>query len=119
MESGLVSNMLNFLKEEKVKMKLQKTSDLEFWLESPDGFVTVRFVVDEGAHEILYDVFSPKYDVHLKVETLRDVERLDLIAEEEGKWEYERSIEGFWLILDRVKLWAHENNFEIREKEMI
>ncbi len=119
METGLVSNLLKFLKEEKIKMKLQKTSDSEFWLESPDGFMTVKFIVDESAHEILYDVFSPKYDIHLKEETLRDVEKLDIIAEETGEWEYEKSIEGFWLILDCVKLWARKNKFEIKEKEMI
>ncbi len=119
METGLVSNLVNFLKEEKIKMKLQKTSDSEFWLESPDGFMTVKFVTDESAHEILYDVFSPKYDVHLKEETLRDVERLDLIAEETGKWQYEKSIENFWLILDCVKLWARKNGFRVKEKRLI
>jgi hypothetical protein len=119
METGLVSNLLNFLKEEKIKMKLQKTSDSEFWLESPDGFMTVKFVTDENAHEILYDVFSPKYDIHLREETLRDVERLDLIAEETGKWQYEKSIENFWLILDCVKLWARKNGFRVKEKRLI
>jgi hypothetical protein len=68
METDLVSNLLNFSREERIKMELRKTSDSEFWLESPDGFMAVRFFVDEGAHEILYDVFSPKYDVHLKEE---------------------------------------------------
>ncbi len=119
METGLVSNLVNFLKEEKIKMKLQKTSDSEFWLESPDGFMTVKFVTDESAHEILYDIFSPKYDVHLKEENLRDVERLDLIAEETGKWQYEKSIENFWLILDCVKLWARKNGFRVKEKRLI
>ncbi len=119
METGLVSNLLIFLKEEKIKMKLQETSDSEFWLESPDGFMTVKFVMDESAREILYDVFSPKYDVHLKEETLRDVEKLDLIAEETGKWEYEKSIENFWLILDWVKLWARKNGFRVKETRLI
>jgi hypothetical protein len=119
MENDLASNLLDFLKEEKIKMKLQKTSDSEFWLESPDGFMTVKFVTDENAHEVLYDVFSPKYDIHLKEETLRDVERLDFIAEETGKWEYEKPIENFWLILDCVKLWARKNGFRIRETLLI
>ncbi len=100
-------------------MKLQKTSDTEFWFEGPDDFMTVKFVMDKNTHEIMYDVFSPKYDVHLREETLRDVERLDLIAEEAGRWEYERAIEDFWLILDCVKLWARRNGFSVKETRLI
>lgn len=119
METNLVSNLLNFLREEKVEMELKKASDSEFWLESPDGFITIKFLIDEGTNEILYDIFSPKYDVHLKEETLRDVEKLDFIAEETGKWEYEKSIENFWLILDCTKLWARKNGFRIKETHLI
>ena len=119
MEESLVSNLINFLEKEKIKMRFQKTSDSEFWLESQDGFMVVKFVVDQETSEILYDVFSPKYDVHLKEETIRDVERLDFIAEEERKWEYEKSIEDFWLVLDCVKIWARKNGFNIKEKRLI
>lgn len=116
MGNSLVSDLLDFLKEEKIKMKLRKTSDSEFWLESPEDFMAVKFVTDENAHEILYDVFSPKYSVHLREENLVDVERLDLIAEETGKWEYEKSIENFWLILDCVKLWAKKMDSASRKR---
>lgn len=119
MEIDLVLTLSAFLKEEKIKMELREVSNSEFWLESPNGFMAVRFFVDENAHQILYDVFSPKYDTHLKEETLRDVERLDLIVEDTGRWEYEKPIEDFWLILDCVKLWAQKNKFEIKEKEII
>lgn len=119
MEKSLVSTVINFLEKEKIKMKFQKSSDSEFWLESQDGFMVVKFVVDQETNEILYDVFSPKYDVHLKVETLRDVERLDFIAEEERRWDYEKSIEDFWLVLDCVKIWTQKNGFNLREKRLI
>jgi len=119
MEETLFSNVLNFLEEEKIKMKFQKTSNSEFWLESQDGFMVVKFVVDQETSEILYDVFSPKYDVHLKEETIRDVERLDFIAEEERKWEYEKSIEDFWLVLDHVRVWARKNCSNIKETRLI
>jgi hypothetical protein len=119
MEKSLVSNVIDFLEKEKIRMKFQKTSHSEFWLESQDGFMVVKFVVDQETSEILYDVFSPKYDVHLKEETIRDVERLDFIAEEERKWEYEKSIEDFWLVLDCVKIWARKNGFNIKEKRLI
>ncbi len=119
MEAGLVSNLLTFMESEKIKMKLQKTSDSDFWLESQDGFMTIKFIMGENKHEIFYDVFSPKYDVHLREENLRDAERLDFIAEEARRWEYEKSIEEFLLILDCVKLWAQKNGFHIKETNLI
>ncbi len=117
--TDLVTNVLNFLREEKIKMKLEAISDSEFWLEGPYGFLTAKFRVDEVNHQVLYDVFSPKYDVHLKEETLRDTEKLDMIVEEKGKWDYEKPIEDLWLVLDCVKLWAQENKFSVREKDII
>jgi hypothetical protein len=119
MEDSLAASMVDFLERERIAMTLQKTSDTEFWLESQDGFMVVKFIVNRDASEILYDVFSPKYDVHLKEENLRDVERLDFIAEETGKWEYEKSIEDFWLVLDCAKIWARKNGFAIKETRMI
>jgi hypothetical protein len=119
METGLNSELLNFLEEEKIKMKLRTMSDSEFWLEGPYGFLTAKFRVENGTHQVSYDLFSPKYDVHLREEALVDVEKLDMIVEERGKWDYEKSIEGLWLVLDRVKLWAHENGFSVREKSLI
>lgn len=119
MEESLASKLRDFLEKEKIAMKFQKTSDSEFWLESQDGFIVVKFVVNQDAGEILYDVFSPKYDVHLKEETLTDVERLDFIAEETGKWEYEKSIEDFWLVLDCTKIWARKNGFGIKRTRLI
>ncbi|HVP16227.1 MAG TPA: hypothetical protein VMT42_02555 [candidate division Zixibacteria bacterium] len=119
METSLTSKLSDFLREEKIKMKLREISDSEFWLEGPYGFLTAKFRIDKGNHRVLYDLFSPKYDVHLKEETLRDVEKLDIIVEERGKWDYEKSIEGLWLVLDCVKLWAHENKFSVKEKILI
>ena len=52
MEINLVSKLSAFLKEEKIKMELREVSNSEFWLESPDGFMAVRFFVDESAHLI-------------------------------------------------------------------
>ncbi len=119
MVTDLVSNVVKFIREERIKMKLRRTSDSEFWLEGPYGFLTAKFHVDEGNHQVLYDLFSPKYDVHLKEEILRDVEKIDTIVEEKGKWDYEKSIEDLWLVLDCVKLWAQENRFSVKEKELL
>jgi len=81
--------------------------------------LTVKFRVDKGNHQVFYDLFSPKYDVHLKEEALRDVERLDMIVEERRKWDYEKSIEDLWLVLDCVRLWAQENRFNVTQKSLI
>jgi len=119
MSASLISNLLNFIRSEKIKMRLRKTSDSEFWLENQDGSLTAKFVIDHNAHEILYDVFLTKQDKHLKEETIKDVEKIDLIAEEHGKWKLANAAEDAWLILDRIKLWAQQNNYELKEREMI
>jgi hypothetical protein len=117
--TDLISNILNFLGKEKIKMELRTISDSEFWLEGPYGFLTAKFHVDEGNHQVLYDLFSPKYDVPLKEEAIRGVEKLDMIVEEKRKWDYEKSIEDLWLVLDCVKLWAQKNRFSVKEKSLI
>lgn len=119
MKNDLVSNLLDFLKKEKIKMELRKISDPEFWLESPDESITAKFVIDDNAREILYDVYSTEYYVHLKEETIRDVETLDFIAEEHRQWKFVETVENIWLILDRIKLWARKKDFKLRETEMI
>ena len=81
--------------------------------------MTARFYVDIIAHEVSYDIFSPKYDLHLKEESLRDIEKLERIIEEKGKWDYEKPVEELWLILDHVKLWAQNNGFSVKEKLIV
>ncbi len=100
-------------------MRLQKIGNSEFWLENPGGSLTVKFVIDHNAHEILYDVFLTKHDMHLKEENIKDVERIDFIAEEHKEWKLARDAEDTWLILDRIKLWTQHNNYELKEREMI
>jgi hypothetical protein len=119
MEKALVKNLIDFLKDEKIKMKMREISNSEFWLEGPYGFLTARFFVDKVALEISYDVFSPKYDLHLKEESLRDVKKLESIVEEKGKWDYAKSIEDLWLVLDCVKIWAQKNGFCVKEKHLV
>jgi len=119
METGLMSDLLSFTKKEKIKIKLQKKSDSEFWLESPDRSMTAKFVIDDNAHEILYDVFSPEYDMHLKEETVEDVEKIDFFAEENREWKLAEAAENIWLILDEIKLWTLDNSFNMKEQEMI
>jgi hypothetical protein len=119
MKTNLNSKLSTFMREEKIKMKLRTVSDSEFWLEGPYDFLTAKFHVDEENREIAYDIFSPKYDVHLKESDLRDVEKLDLIVAERGKWNYEKSIEDLWLTLDCIKLWAQTNRFSVKEKRLL
>jgi len=55
----------------------------------------------------------------LKEDTIKDVEKLESIAEEDRKWKVAETIEDIWLILDEVEIWARKNKFNLREKEMI
>jgi hypothetical protein len=109
-------SVLTFLKEHALKgsnLRIHKVSDSQFWLETLDKFISARFVVDENVRAIFYDIFSPKYDAHLKEATLTDVEKLDSTIEIMGKWRYEKSIEDLWFALDWIKVWARENGFHI------
>jgi hypothetical protein len=119
MEGDLISELLKFLKKEKIEIKMRKISDSEFWLESPDKSITAKLAVDNDAREILCDIFSVEHDVHLKEEKIRDVEKIDFIAEEHKKWKLVEAVENFWLILDEIKLWAQKNRYQVKEKEMI
>jgi hypothetical protein len=119
MKTNLISELLKFLKKEEIEIKLRKISDFEFWLESPDKSITAKFVINNNTREILYDIFSVEHDVHLKEEKIRDVEKIDFIAEEHKKWKLVETVEDFWLILDENKLWAQKNQYQVKEKEMI
>jgi hypothetical protein len=119
LEKRFVKSLEDFIKNEKISMKLREISDSEFWLEGPYGFLTVRFYVNVAAREISYDAFSPKYDLHLKEESIRDVEKLEYIMEDKREWDYEKPIEELRLILDYAKLWAENNGFSIKEKQIV
>lgn len=119
MKTDLISDLLDFLTKEKMKIELRRTSDSEFWLESPRKSLVARFIIDDKAREILYDIFSPAHDVHLKEETIRDVERIDSIAEDHKEWKLEENVENLWLVLDEIKLWAQKNKYEVREEKII
>ena len=110
----LVNNLADFLKDEKIKMKLLKISDSEFWLEGPYRFLTAGFFVDKVAHEITYDVFSPKYHLHLKEERLRGVKKLECIEDEKTRRICEKSIEDLMRVLECVKIWAQKNGFCVK-----
>ncbi|MFX0195326.1 MAG: hypothetical protein ACFFCW_04310 [Candidatus Hodarchaeota archaeon] len=120
MKNDLVSVLLDFFRKEKINIKLENISDSEFWLENSKASVVAKFLVDDKAHEILYDIFSLEFDVHLKEKTLNDVETLDFKAETHKKWKLEEAVEEIWLILDQVKLWAQKHAFKnVKETKLI
>ena len=119
MKTDLVPQVSDFLKEEDIKMKLWEVSDSEFWLESQDESIAAKFGIDNIAKEILYDVFSPEYDVHLKAETMSDLEKIDFIAEEHKRWKFAETVGNLWLVIEEVRVWARKNKFKIKEKRMI
>jgi hypothetical protein len=119
METSIIPNLSSFMAKEKIKMKFHKKSDSEFWLESPDKAIAAKFVIDSRTHKVFYDVFSTEYTLHLKEETVKDVEKIDFIAEEHRKWKLAEDAEDIWLILDKIKLWAQDNGYKIKEHGMI
>ena len=119
MENNLIPLIKNFMKKEKIDFSVSEDNTSEFWLDDLKSSLTVRFMVNAPNHEILYDVYSPKYSVHLKEETLKDVERLEFLAEENKRWKLAESIEDVWLVLDQIKIWARQNNFNLSEKQLL
>lgn len=119
MKNNLIPIVIDFMRKEKIDMSLSKDNSSDFWLDDKQGSVTVRFKVDAPKHEILYDVYSPEFFIHLKEETLKDAEHLEFLAEENRRWKIAENIEDIWLILDQIKLWAGQNNFNVMEKKLI
>ncbi len=113
------STILSFLKEKGMRMKNEKINDTQFWLDTADGFITIKVIVDEVTHEILYDIFSPQYDKHLKVEFLKDIEKLEFIEEERQTLEHKKSIEDVWFTLEWVRFWAYKNHFCVKETHLV
>lgn len=113
------ASLLAFLNENVLNgsnLRVSKVNDSQLWLETLDGFVSLRLIMYYEIRQVFYDVFSPKCDLHLKEETVEDVERLDAIAEAKGKWKYEKSIEDLWFVLDWIRIWARKNGFVLKKK---
>jgi len=119
MKNDLISVIKNFIDKEKINLSISKDTSSDFWLDNKDESVTMRLKINTLDHEILYDVYSPKFLIHLREKTIRDVERNEYIAEEKRQWTMSEIIEDMWLILDKVKLWAMKHNFSIKEKKLI
>lgn len=119
MKNDLVPIVYEFIFKEKIDLSLSEENASEFWLDESSGSITVKFKVDISNHEILYDVYSPKYSEHLTEETIKDVETLEHDAEDNRKWKIAEAIENIWLVLDQIRLWAEKNNFRIKEKKLV
>jgi hypothetical protein len=119
MQNNPLPALKNFIRKEKLHFSLSEEYPSDFWLDEPQGSITVRFRIDVPHHEISYDVYSPEYSVHLKEETLKDAERLEFIAEEHRRWRMAEIIEDIWLVLDLIKIWARQNDFTVTEKQLI
>ena len=119
MKNDLIAILADFIKEEKIDLSISEDNSSEFWLDDKDKYITVRFKVNDNKHEIFYDVYSPEYSVHLKEETIKDVENLEFLAEENRKWKIAQIIEDVWCILDKIKIWTMQNKYNLIEKQLI
>ena len=119
MENNLISTIRDFINNEKMDLSISEDNNSEFWIDNLNGSITVRFNINVPDHKILYDVYSPEFSVHLKEETIKDVEDLEFLAEENRRWRIAETIEDIWLILDQTRIWAEINNFSIMEKRLV
>jgi hypothetical protein len=119
MKNNLIQTIKEFITKENFDFSISEDNSYEFWLDDSKNSITVKFIVNVPEHKILYDVYSPEYTIHLKEETIKDVEQLEFLAEEHRRWKIAESIEDIWLILDQIKLWASKNNFYVMEKKLI
>ena len=119
MKNNLVPIIEDFMKKENIEFSISPDNTSGFWLDDQTNSIIVRFKVNTPKHEIFYDVYSPEYSVHLKEETIKDVEDLEFLAEENKKWKIAKSIEDIWLVLDRIKIWAKQNRYTVVEKQLI
>ena len=119
LENNLLKLIKDFMKEEKINFSVSEDNSSEFWIDDSKGSITIRFRLDVPKHEILYDVYSPEFSVHLKEETIKDVENLEFLAEENRRWKIAEIIEDIWLIIDQIRLWAFQNNYRLLEKQLI
>ena len=117
--AALIALIKDFMKRERIDFSVSEDNISEFWLDDSKDSITVRFKLDAPKHEILYDVYSPEFSVHLKEETIKDVENLEFLAEENGIWKIAKIIEDIWLIIDQIRLWAFQNNYRLLEKQLI
>jgi len=119
MGNDLYYELVDFIKNEKIKLKINKYSDSEFWIDGSDDSLVIRFTIDSKNHEIFYDVYSTEDEEHLKVKTVKDIEHLVFINEEDRKWEIIEDIEDLLLILDEIEIWSQKNNFILKSKILI
>ena len=118
LRNDLILTLLDFIHEEKINLSLNKKSDLEFYIDNSDKSVVLKILINSVNNELLYDIYSTYYEEHIDAKTIKDIEQLVYITEENRKWNEVKDIEDIWLIIDEIKIWAQNNNFVLKESEI-
>ena len=118
LRNDLILTLLDFIHEEKINLSLNKKSDLEFYIDNSDKSVVLKILINSVNNELLYDIYSTYYEEHIDAKTIKDIEQLVYITEENRKWNDVKDIEDIWLIIDEIKIWAQNNNFVLKESEI-
>ena len=113
-ENDFLSDLLNYIDKERIKMKLSGKSDSELKFESPDQSIIVKFLIDTIHHKLLYDVYLSEYHKHLKEKTLVDFEKMYSLMRQYEKWQLPEYLPDIWMILDEIHIWARKTNFTIK-----
>ena len=119
MSDNLVNIIRKFIENENLNLSISDNTNSEFWLDDREGNITVRFRINPSKNTIFYDIYAPKLLRHLKEKTLKDVEQLEFLAEEHRNWKMAETIEDIWIILDQIMIWTQQNNYYLKEEELI
>jgi hypothetical protein len=119
MTNDFISNLQDFLDEERMEMKLWEASPLEFWVLSMDDSVSARFILDNSTREVSYDVFSTTFSGQLEEETQIELENANSVTENHRKWGFTAAAEDLGIILDEIKILAQKKKFSVKWKKII
>ena len=113
-ENDFLTEILSYIKKERIMMKLTYKSNFEYKLESPDKSIIVNFTLDKIHHKLLYDVYLPEYNKHLKEKTLSNFDKMYSLHRQHGKWHLPKYLPDVWMLLDGIHIWAKNTNFTIK-----
>jgi hypothetical protein len=114
--NDFLSDLLNYINKEKIKIKLSKKSNSELTFESPDQSIKIIFMIDKINHKILYDIYLSNYQKHLCEKTITNFEKMYTLARKHGSWHLPEYLPDTWMILDELHNWTKKTKYAIKGK---
>jgi hypothetical protein len=115
-ENDFISNLLNYIHNDKIKINISDKSGSEFTFESPDKSIKIKFILDAIHHKIFYDIYLSIYQKHLWEKTITDFEKMYVLARQNDKWHLPEYLPDTLMLLDVINNWAKKTDFKIEGK---